>query len=405
MADEILSALQGMQQSPSETYWGIGQQALGQSLPKLIDPVYGDRGTNIGIALGGALVQGLLGYQARQEAAERNLQASQLANALIQLKTPEQRTSFISEAPTEFQSGLGTLATALTTAKVKQQLDAQKRIQEMTALGDFYQTPQGQVALEAERELSRARASGVNERTEFIQNQMNQRLDKANENREAMKILGAQLESQLQKGVLSPTEVNDISLATKAATDLRDMVTELQGLSLREIKQVQMTGISPPGHPGLAARLEELAQQYRKDQFGATLTGLERNAADTIFGDKLVASKDDVLSAFNSLSTKLYDKAESRLKTKAADIPTIYGAIQKAKQGERFTLPAPQAMRLEGQTIPSQPTTPQAAPTPAAPSNQSLIAQYEASLQKPNVQQNPQLKAKIEQRLKELRGQ
>jgi len=144
MADEILSALQGMQQSPSETYWGIGQQALGKSLPELIDPVYGDRGTNIGIALGGALVQGLLGYQARQEAAERNLQASQLANALIQLETPEQRTSFIAEAPTEFQGGLSTLATALTAQKMQRQAKLAEKLAELETAATFELSPLGQ---------------------------------------------------------------------------------------------------------------------------------------------------------------------------------------------------------------------------------------------------------------------
>ena len=167
MADEILSALQGMQQSPSETYWGIGQQALGQSLPQLIDPVYGDRGTNIGIALGGALVQGLLGYQARQEAAERNLQASQLANALIQLETPEQRTSFIAEAPTEFQGGLGTLATALTAQKIQREAKLAEAVGletgKLKAIQEFYNTPAG--IAQREFELNKIREEAAARRT------------------------------------------------------------------------------------------------------------------------------------------------------------------------------------------------------------------------------------------------
>jgi hypothetical protein len=167
MADEILSALQGMQQSPSETYWGIGQQALGQSLPQLIDPVYGNRGTNIGIALGGALIQGLLGYQARQEAAERNLQASQLANALIQLETPEARTSFIGEAPTEFQGGLGTLATALTAQKIQREAKVAEAIGletgKLKALQEFYNTPAG--IAQREFELNKIKEEAAARRT------------------------------------------------------------------------------------------------------------------------------------------------------------------------------------------------------------------------------------------------
>lgn len=137
MADESLqAALSGFNVTPAETYWGIGARGLGAALPSLIDPVYGDRGTNIGIALGGALLQGLLGYQAKRQAAKDTFELNTFAKQMQSLSTPQARTEFISgiSDPTA-QSKLLTLSNALNIQQAARNLEKEKFRQQLMLKG------------------------------------------------------------------------------------------------------------------------------------------------------------------------------------------------------------------------------------------------------------------------------
>lgn len=100
MADgTLLSALSGLRIAPLESPYGIGAQTLAQVTPQLINP-YGSVGSNLGIALGSTLAQALLGYQARQEAAEQSLEATRYATQLMGATTPEARLGVLESVPT-----------------------------------------------------------------------------------------------------------------------------------------------------------------------------------------------------------------------------------------------------------------------------------------------------------------
>lgn len=92
MADETNYA--GLQFSPAQTGWGIGAQALGQALPSLVNP-YGNVGTNLGVTLGGALLQGLLAYQARQEATDQSIMANRIATQMLAQPDPTARLGLV----------------------------------------------------------------------------------------------------------------------------------------------------------------------------------------------------------------------------------------------------------------------------------------------------------------------
>ncbi|NDC95772.1 hypothetical protein EB077_10745, partial [bacterium] len=87
---DLYSALSGLNYSPTDNNWALGAQAVGAGLPTLYNPYQG-AGTNFGIAFGGALLQGLLGFQARRQAAEDSIAANQLGLKLLQATTPEAR--------------------------------------------------------------------------------------------------------------------------------------------------------------------------------------------------------------------------------------------------------------------------------------------------------------------------
>jgi hypothetical protein len=106
-------ALYGLNFTPAENPYGIAATQVGQLGPKLINP-YGSTGQAVGIGLGTILLQSLLGYQARSQAAQETLQLNTLANQMQELSDAQARTDFITgvEDPM-YQSRLSTLATAL----------------------------------------------------------------------------------------------------------------------------------------------------------------------------------------------------------------------------------------------------------------------------------------------------
>ena len=74
MADalaQLLAQQQGIAYTPRENVYGQIGGTIAGALPKIVSP-YASTGSNIATVLGGSLLAGLLGYQAKQEAAEKN---------------------------------------------------------------------------------------------------------------------------------------------------------------------------------------------------------------------------------------------------------------------------------------------------------------------------------------------
>ena len=91
--NQLASALGGLRITGAENPYGMGLIALTQAAPSLYNP-YGKPAGNFGIALGQALLSGLLGYQAKKQATEESLQASDLATQLL-TKPATERTTFL----------------------------------------------------------------------------------------------------------------------------------------------------------------------------------------------------------------------------------------------------------------------------------------------------------------------
>ena len=116
---DLLAALFGSQYKPIETPYGIAASGIASAIPAAVDP-YGNNWENFGTVLGGALLSGLLGYQARKQADERNIaQSRAITEMLAGGMTPERRTQLLEEQPR--------------LAKVFGQLDLQKYLSEMEA--------------------------------------------------------------------------------------------------------------------------------------------------------------------------------------------------------------------------------------------------------------------------------
>ena len=164
----LAEALQGLNYTGADTGYGIAAQTLGQMTPQLINP-YGSTGQAIGISLGSVLLQSLLGYQARQQAARDTLELNTLANQMQTLATPQERIDFIGGVSDPMnQSRLSTLSTALMQQETERKIKQAEKLADLETAAKFEISPLAeQVAAtkakreaEAKRELVRALTSG-----------------------------------------------------------------------------------------------------------------------------------------------------------------------------------------------------------------------------------------------------
>jgi hypothetical protein len=147
--EDLYSALSGLNYSPMDNNWALGSQVIGAGMPSLYNPYQGS-GTTFGIALGGALLQGLLGYQARRQAAEDSIAANQLGLKLLQASIPEDRLQIAQSAPDSvMQSKLLGLNTQLQTQSeltkqlVNQEALKRKALSEITTAEKLKELEQG----------------------------------------------------------------------------------------------------------------------------------------------------------------------------------------------------------------------------------------------------------------------
>ena len=133
MADEGLFGVP-MSFTPQDTLLGSLSAGIGRGTPSLISP-YASTGAAAGIGLGSILLQSLLGYQARQQAAERTLELNRLSSSLLSMQTPQERADYIGtlgDVDPLVLGRLGSLSGALSSQDIQQQRAlAQKRSEMM----------------------------------------------------------------------------------------------------------------------------------------------------------------------------------------------------------------------------------------------------------------------------------
>jgi hypothetical protein len=231
MADGLTlqGALSGMSVSPLENYYGIGTQALGQALPALVNP-YGNVGTNLTYVLGGALLQGLLGYQARQESTRQNLEIGKLAAQMTALPSATERVNFLGglDADSQVMDRLSRLQTALQGQELMSNTAIQQQIAQRKALAPV------------ELEIEQAKARGMT-LEEYAA--LKPQLEQVRKQRLAQALTGA-------------TTAQDV---TEAATALSSSNLMRQAESMR-----------PTAEDALVLSPVELKQ--KKDQFDALMT-------------------------------------------------------------------------------------------------------------------------------------
>lgn len=287
MADEALqAALGGFNVTPAETYWGVGAGALGKSLPLLIDPVYGDRGTNIGIALGGALLQGLLGYQAKKEAAEQSLEGARLANSLIALQTPEERVSLIEQSPTMFTEPLTKLSSALTLQQVAQKQRQAQALADLTTAAEFELGDLGTKVFERKLANEAMRQAAITEGFQKRQELEDELLRGRMVGRKQLGLQDVNVPNAIMNRAIERNASSDLAFDVAATIDRYRSIPEFAAAK----------SISAFGDDQLKSRLRNLATVVLQSRSGLAATDKERVNLDKILTGDFTAVSPDVVS-------------------------------------------------------------------------------------------------------------
>jgi hypothetical protein len=362
MADEGLLGVP-MSFGIGDTLLGSLGTGLARATPKMISP-YASTGTAIGLGLGSVLLQSLLGYQARQQAADRTIELNKLSTPLLGMQTAQERSDYISglgDVDTQVLGRLSSLSGALGSRAIEQQqeLDLAKRKAELDYKMELSPMAQqlAELKLSREKELAEARASVFGSRFAVGDPEKNKIMQKRFgalnlKSKTALNLLEPEEWQQLDEGTLQPNlALNlanerqrklDISpegtgLSPKQAEEAagQDQIINDVTLHIEKIKSIpevalQLAYKSPVAATalgkmsakladgelpeGFLANNEALAATIRKELFGQTLTGNEKRSFDIVTGKETTSSKADIIAAWDYLITRARSNLASKRK-------------------------------------------------------------------------------------------
>lgn len=309
MADGLLQALQALQTTPGETGWGMATTGLAAGLPNMINP-YGDRGTNIGVALGGALLTALGAYQARQAAAEQSLEANKLWLGLQGL-TPQERLAGIERADNPLiQSKLLDVNTQLEAAALAQQLERNKKIAELEATAEFELGPKGTQLFERKTQGELLRQAAITDAFQKRQQVEDELMRGRALQRKELGLQDVNIPNAIWNRAIEKNASSDLALELAQTIDTYKSIPEFAAA----------TNISAFGDDQLKSRLRNLATIVLQSRSGLAATDRERANLEKILTGDFTAVAPETVSGI----LKRFAKDE---KTIAAD--TIAAATQR----------------------------------------------------------------------------
>jgi len=395
-------ALYGLNFTPAENPYGIAATSLGQITPKLINP-YGSTGQAIGISLGSILLQSLLGYQARSQAAQETLQLNTLANQMQELTTPQARTDFITgvEDPM-YQSRLSTLATALGAQERKNLLDVEKAKQLKLAELEAAVSPEGRAkqAMDLEllaKQVGLRSAGQIEVENVRAQNKAAYQARQADINK-AQTEFRQKLSDAATKNRLTAAEADSLGKDYNAAGELEKLADDLSAMSELDAKASlsSVLGSQLAQQTGTFARYNRLKADFRNKLFGQSLSGGEAGSANSIFGESPLATKETAILALRGISNQLINQAKNRLAAKQTNVPDLYNMFDAASRGEWQPMQLP---KEEEDQIIAGSAGPAVTPTPVAIAPEEL-AKVRDALVNPAVPDT--VKQKMRERLRQL---
>lgn len=353
MAETTLGqSLMNLNVPASENYWGIGASTLGEVAPKLINP-YGNVGTNLGIGLGSVLLTALLGYQARQTAAEESLTTNKLASELMNMQTPEERLARIETAQSDLSPRLtGRLLqfnTALGAQEKANALDIarQKGLEE--AKLQVAMSPLGEQVFDREMERMREQQNLIGGRQRNLEdlrnaNKIARDATRAQAEQDA-KAAGIRMKALVNAGKLPAQTREEVSTAIDFGNAAESIIDEfdLENMSPLEYKaKMADTGFST----GLRRALIQRVQPYRIAVTGMAAGKAEDRDIQIVFGQAPFSGPEEFIKALRSLKEAAASKADASLASATMRPADLYQGLQQMRTpGGRFSF-APMEDRL-----------------------------------------------------------
>ena len=258
MADalaQLLAQQQGIAYTPRENIYGQIGGTIASALPQIVSP-YASTGSNIATVLGGSLLAGLLGYQAKQEAAEKN-------QALIPAITGIMGATDVAGVNTQLGTFDPEVATRL----------APIALQRMSALQEREQKIADQIA-EEERALRRL------EEQQRLKTEGAKELEETKRiNRESLAKLEASIKQQKENGTyefpsllgdMPAEQQNFIGKMTALTNTMVDFTKELAPLTKGEFATENLAAIVK-NDKNIAAKYKTLATQVTQAYSGAAM--------------------------------------------------------------------------------------------------------------------------------------
>jgi hypothetical protein len=283
MADGLFEALSGLNVSAAQNPYGTAAIGIGQSIPQLITP-YTSTGRAVGIGLGSVLLQSLLGYQARQQAARETLELNTLANQMQTLATPQERTDFIGGVSDPmYQGRLSTLSTALMQQEAARKAKAAEQLLNLETAADFELGPKGTELFKREQQAALERALAARPTPalkpeknwwEGIPAQQKQAIAGAAGSIDSLKNLANQFRALEESGVelglkqYIPGSPEDLAMTqfSTMVPGIAKLLGQLGNLNIYEQQVLDdaLKGRMLSGSESIAKRLDQLAQLTQK---------------------------------------------------------------------------------------------------------------------------------------------
>jgi hypothetical protein len=361
MADEGLFGVP-MSFTPQDTLLGSLSAGIGRGTPSLISP-YASTGSAVGIGLGSILLQSLLGYQARQQAAERTLELNRLSSSLLGMKTAQERADYIGtlgDVDPLVLGRLGSLSGALAGQEIQQQraldlersrkmlgldielspeaqqladLNLGRKIAEIEARNAGFTSGLGIRAGDPEkRRIMTENFGPLNLQAQTALNNLTPEEWTAIDQKQLDPNTALQLANTRQRSIqvapgatgLSPTQIEKATEQDQIINDTKAHVERLKEIPPKALFAAlklpfgtasgkviaQLEGGQLP--EGFTAINENLASDIRNKLFGATLTNNEQKSFDIVTGKELTTDKADIVRAWKFIM----ERAESNLRSR-----------------------------------------------------------------------------------------
>ena len=363
---QILADQQGVGFSPRENVYGQIGGTLAGALPQLVSP-YASTKSNIATVLGGSLLAGLLGYQARQEAEAQNQVLMPALTGIMGAGTQQEVADIYGQLPSDMQSRLGSIAVnrlgAIQERELAQEAAQQKllqtaQIEYLKQGGDpaelgagFEQLPQLKSPAQIARENEEMKAQVARE-----QERKKQAYYNTPEGQEELRLEYAR-KAKLSDG--QAKMFNQNILVKNQAEELADLMenftaTELQGLFKLQIlpdryipnkKDTPEQRAKKEKYAGLAQKYQQLKTAYRYEMFGSQFTGTEQNEFGKLFGEKIQISPDNFRASLRSLGKAARTKARDIVSTATTRPIDLLNQIDNTPAGQPIVLRKPTTER------------------------------------------------------------